>query len=158
MARRVELVDAPRDVLVNLFQLYDHDFSEFTKRAIGDDGRFELQSAYEKAERFVIHVDGELAGFAIVQRDEGVVDPAEEVWWVAEFFVLRKFRRAGVGERVAGMLFASRPGTWEVAQLRSNTAAQAFWRRVVDRYTEGRFEEHDVHGATWDGFVHRFTS
>ncbi len=158
MAQRVELAGAPSDVLANLFQLYDHDFSEFTKRSIGDDGRFRLQSAYEKAERFVIRVDGELAGFAIVLRDEGVIDPAEEVWWVAEFFVLRKFRRAGVGERVAGMLFASRPGTWEVAQLRANTPAQAFWRRVVDRYTEGRFQEHDVSGGSWDGFVQRFTS
>jgi predicted acetyltransferase len=153
----IELVDAPIEVLRNLMQLYDYDFAEFTGRVIGDDGRYRIADySAERFHRNLVRVDGELAGFTIVGRDEGTIDPTEQVWWVAEFFVLRKFRRSGVGEQVARMLFDARPGTWEVGQLRSNTAAQAFWRKVIDRYTDGHYEEHDMTGEPWDGSIQLF--
>lgn len=60
-----------------------------------------------------------------------------------EFFVLRKFRGAGVGERIARQLFDRFRGRWEVQRLARNTPALAFWRKVIGRYTDGRFQESD---------------
>jgi predicted acetyltransferase len=46
-----------------------------------------------------------------------------------------------VGERIARELFDRFPGRWIVEQLVGNEPARAFWRKVVGRYTGGRFDE-----------------
>ena len=60
---------------------------------------------------------------------------------MGEFFVLRKFRRRGVGKQAAHRLFARHPGRWEVRELPSNMPAQGFWRRIIADYTQGDFSE-----------------
>ncbi|HSH79923.1 MAG TPA: hypothetical protein VLA19_15460 [Herpetosiphonaceae bacterium] len=77
---------------------------------------------------------------------------------IAEFFVLRKWRRLGIGRRVAFDLFERFPGGWEIAEERLNAAAQAFWRSIVGEYTGGYFTEVDSHPPAWDGPVQYFRS
>lgn len=61
---------------------------------------------------------------------------------IAEFFILRRYRRSGVGAEAARQIFnALPPGKWVVAQTLTNTPAQRFWRAVIGAYTEGRFSE-----------------
>jgi predicted acetyltransferase len=79
-------------------------------------------------------------------------------WSIAEFFVLPAFRRKKVGERAAGILFARHKGVWHVAELRTNRQAIAFWRKVIGRFTSGRFKEVDLKKDQWDGRVQVFTS
>jgi predicted acetyltransferase len=61
---------------------------------------------------------------------------------VTEFFIMRKFRRPGVGKRAAAGLFQRYPGRWTVRQQVSNPAATAFWRTAI-RYS---FEESEHDG------------
>lgn len=68
---------------------------------------------------------------------------------MAEFFVMRKHRRVGVGREAARQVFAMFPGPWQVRQLQGNDAATAFWRSVVP----GDYQE----AVTADGPVQRFT-
>jgi predicted acetyltransferase len=75
---------------------------------------------------------------------------------MAEFFILRKFRRQRVGERAAVLLFDRFPGRWEVRQRSSNQPATAFWRSAIGRYT--RFEEELIDDERWRGPVQRFAS
>lgn len=97
----------------------------------------------------------QLAGFALhlgksrITGEGGVHD-------VAEFFVLQRYRRAGVGEQTARWLFDRFPGRWEVRQKAENARAIAFWRRVIDRYTGGRFDEEVLADERWRGPVQRF--
>ncbi len=86
-------------------------------------------------QHFIVRVRGRPAGFALV-RELPTVDgaPAREM---AEFFVLRTYRRRGVGTRVARALFARFPGRWEVAVLTRNPARR-FWRGVIRRAAVGR--------------------
>jgi predicted acetyltransferase len=65
-----------------------------------------------------------------------------------EFFVLRKFRRRGVGRRVALDLFARYAGPWRVEQLSGNAPAVLFWRRVIADHTRGRCTER-VRESPW---------
>ena len=58
-----------------------------------------------------------------------------------EFFVMRKYRRIGVGSAFATRLFDMFPGRWEVAEVAPNTNGAAFWRAVIGKYTDGHFEE-----------------
>ena len=161
---RIELVAAgPREerVLDNLMQLYKYDFSEFEHEDVGADGRFPFVgfgSFFAKTDphAYVINVDGNVAGFALAYRDGGLRDPEETTWWMHEFFVMRKYRKCGVGERVATQLFEKLGGTWEIGQIPANVEAQAFWRKIVGRYTGGDFEEFALDDERWRGPVQYF--
>jgi predicted acetyltransferase len=77
---------------------------------------------------------------------------------MAEFFVLRRYRRQGVGERAARAAFGRFPGPWEVRERAGNDAAIAFWRRVIHRHTAGRFQEVTWAGDLWQGPVQSFVA
>jgi predicted acetyltransferase len=96
-------------------------------------------------------------GFALVQPGSYLsADPS--VFDMAEFFVLRRYRRKGVGECVAAWLFDRFAGTWEVREKANHTAAIAFWRRTIGRYTGDRFEDFALDDERWHGQVQRFDS
>lgn len=145
----VELLPAgvnDKPVIANLLQLYLYDFSEFAWWPINEHGLFNypwLDHYWKDPDRtpFLIRVDGELAGFALVHASG---EDGTHVQHLAEFLILRKFRRMGVGETAARSLFDRVPGSWSVAEMDRNVVAQRFWRTVIDRYTGGAFtERHD---------------
>ena len=101
--------EAEFPLLEQLLQLYLHDFSEHADYDVDERGRFSyawLDAYREEPERhaYVIRVDAHPAGFALVRAE----DPVQ----MAEFFVLRKYRRTGVGARAAREIIARRPGRW----------------------------------------------
>jgi predicted acetyltransferase/predicted kinase len=166
---RVELRQGRVDekpIFANLLNLYLHDLSAYTGAGPDADGRFRYHylDAYWPPEGqaegrvpYLIHAEGELSGFVLKTRHSRLRDDASANS-VAEFFVVRTWRRAGVGRRAACALFDLIPGRWEVAQLRHNTAARAFWRSVISDYTDGRFVEHQLADERWDGTVQEFVS
>ncbi len=148
--------------IMALFELYMYDFSEIVDLDVGDDGRFHPPSidAYfddEKGAAFLVRVGGSLSGFVLLSwksRLTGAPDTRD----VAELFVMRRYRRRGVGERVAHELFSRFPGRWEVRQKAENTAAIAFWRSTIARFGDGTFDETVYDDERWRGPVQRFTS
>ena len=73
-----------------------------------------------------------------------------------DFFVMRKYRRSGVGTMLARYCFERFRGRWEVAEMPQNTAAQSFWRRVVGEYTGGRFQDLNLDNEHWRGPIQTF--
>jgi predicted acetyltransferase len=146
--------DATR--LAALLQLYVYDFSEMLGLELDDDGRF-VTPRVDGRLAFLARTSGRLAGFALIQQGSRLSED-RELHDVAEFFVLRRHRRHGVGEAFATRLFARFPGVWEVRQRRENAAATRFWRRVIARYTGGDFEDLELDDARWRGPVQRFVS
>ncbi|MGZ3424438.1 MAG: GNAT family N-acetyltransferase [Polyangiales bacterium] len=151
---------AQHDVLRHLLHLYVYDFSEILGLEIEESGRFAerpVEIYWEDARwhPFFIRAGGRLAGFALVHRGSRLSgDP--EVWDMAEFFVLRKHRRAGVGMEAAHRIFALHPGRWEVRQRSENVAATAFWRRAIGAWASD-FTETLVEDSRWQGPVQHFT-
>jgi predicted acetyltransferase len=147
-------------VLENLMQLYQYDFSEMCGDDCNEQGLFvdeHLPLYWIEPDRFpfLFQVDGKWAGFALVRRMVEIKkDPAP--YSIAEFFIMRKYRRQGVGERAACCLFDRFPGKWHVAEIPENIAAIRFWRRVIAAYTKGQFEE--VIDPDWEGPVQMFIS
>ena len=80
------------------------------------------------------------------------------VWDLAEFFVMRKYRRRGVGSLAARQLFETHRGKWEIRQRLANTPATAFWRRVVGEFSGGKFEETFLDDDRWHGPMQSFES
>ena len=149
--RNIQLVPARRDqlgTLNNLMQLYLHDFSEFYEEEemrVSESGLFELEYSLERYFdkpnfwAYLGRVDGNLCGFVLVSNR--VRHREEAGRYIDEFFVLRAYRRQGIGCSLALQTFNTYRGYWEVAQISANRAASAFWRKVIGEYTNGRYEE-----------------
>lgn len=138
---------ADATLLSNLLELYIHDLSEaFPNVELGPDGRFgygKLALYWSEPEShfpFLIRCDGRVAGFALATRGSPATDEPD-VFDVAEFFVLRRYRRSGVGDRAAALLWNRLPGRWIVRVSEGNTGALAFWRGVIAKYTNGAATE-----------------
>jgi len=130
-------------VLRGLFQFYEYDFSEIEPAIVGDDGRFHHLENAPFEHGYFIRVEGNLAGFALVDRKASRVVEGETVWWMEEFFVMRRHRREGVGEQAAHLVIERHPGVWEVTQTPNNVAATAFWRRVLAPFAYEELEFDD---------------
>jgi len=131
-------------ILANLLELYAHDFSEFRDLQLGADGRFGYSSlplywAEPGRHPFLVRVDGKLAGLVLVKRGSEV-SGNENVWDIAEFFVLRGYRRRGVGTQIAHEVWRRFPGMWEVRVMESNISASDFWAHAISLLTGGAIQ------------------
>src|SRR4051794_28522114 len=106
-SQKVEVVSAAPEhesVLANLFELYAYELSELSELAdlhLGSDGRYGYPSLplYWKEKTrvpFLVTVDGYLGGFALISRGSRITNDSA-VWDIDQFFVLRRYRRLGVG-------------------------------------------------------------
>jgi predicted acetyltransferase len=146
-------VRADEPVLRNLLELYVHDLSEiFPQARVGPDGRFgyaHLPLYFSEPERrfpFLIRAGGDLAGFALAMRGSPATDAPDDLD-VAEFFVLRGHRRAGVGREAAPLLWDRIPGRWVVRCSFANRAGLPFWEGVIGAYTGGAFDARELPGS-----------
>jgi predicted acetyltransferase len=124
--------------LANLLELYAHDFSEFHPLEIGMSGRFGYPSLplyWSEPGRypFLINMAGNLAGFVFVKRGSEVSNNLT-VWDMAEFFVLRGYRRRGIGSQAAHEVWRRFPGPWEVRVMQLNLSAHHFWDHAISAF------------------------
>lgn len=154
----IQVVQANRDqkaVLRQLLELYIYDFTAYIDVDVNDHGCFEynyLDHYWTEPGRYpyLVTVNGRYAGFALIR--EGA--PGQFI--VSEFFIMKKYRKQKIGKYVAHHLFAARPGKWEVNEIEANLPAQAFWRKIIDEYTNGNFQE--IRKAHGKGPVQKFDS
>ena len=142
------------DVLLrNLFEHYCHDMSEWFDVDTGPDGSFSYDTASiwaSEQEVYSARVGTSIAGFAVIGSAAGWLGDigARDVH---EFFVLRKFRRRGVGKQMAALLWDEHPGEWLVRVLEANAPAVLFWRNAVSGYSLGSYQEEQrvIDGRSW---------
>jgi predicted acetyltransferase len=144
--RSVKLIRATfkdHDILFNLAQFYQYDFTEFLPGEVDEEGNFPyINIRYylgSGRQAYLARVDERLAGFALV--DETLPHRGGPGRYISEFFVMRGFRRQGIGRDLAVQLFDAYKGCWEIAEIGPNLPAQAFWRKVIGEYTQGRYQE-----------------
>ncbi len=133
----VSITPAEDDTLItNLFQYYLYDMSEYTGFQPDASGSFAVDNSvtglldyWQEPNHFpyLIRVNEELAGFALVRQfpqGSGQYD-------MGQFFVMRKFKRQGVGSRAFQLCVARHPGPWQTRVLPDNTGALAFWKKTI---------------------------
>lgn len=129
-------------LLANLLELYIHDLSEAFAIEVGADGRFgydRLPTYWAEPDRrfaYVIRNGAAIAGFALACVGSPLSDDPE-VLDVAEFFVLRRHRRLGVGQHAAHLLWDTLPGNWIVRVSTGNPRGLAFWPAAIEAYAPG---------------------
>lgn len=149
----VRLIPATRvhdALLANLLELYIHDFSEFVDIYVGEDGRFgyaHLPEYWSDPGRkaFLVRFGGKWAGFALLLKVEN------NVWDMAEFFVMRRYRRQGVGTEIAEQVWRGCPGLWQIRVRAENAGARKFWKTSIARFAgeAPKASTHQIDGVTW---------
>jgi len=141
---KIELTPATLEeepVVANLLELYAHDFSEFHAIDLDANGKFcypQLPLYWREPNRypFMVRVDGKLAGLVLL-RQEAEPSTNEMVWDLAEFFVVRGYRRRGIGTRIAHHLWNRFPGRWQVRVMVANRSALQFWEQATALFAGG---------------------
>ena len=145
--------------LYRMLELYQHDLSDIWDQDLDVHGEFgyALDRFWESPDcwPYVFLIEGKLAGFALV--DVKVRIPGDD-FWMDQFFVMKKYRRQGIGKMAAAAVFDLHRGRWQIGQMAENLAAKAFWRQVIGAYTRERFVEEQLTSGWWHGYVQRFTS
>ena len=140
-----------------MLELYQYDLSDIWPQDADTHARYGYNlEPYRRDDRFGAHValeGSQYAGFALVSP---AAVTRQQGSWMEQFFVLRRYRRTGLGGALARHALQSHPGPWEVGQMASNVAAQAFWRKVIGAHTRGEYLEVQVTEGWWQGTVQQF--
>lgn len=75
---------------------------------------------------------------------------------VAEFFILRGFRREGIGRAAFRQITRMFPGPWVVKVLDEYEDALEFWERVIQEVVEGEIKKEWKHDGERAWIVFRF--
>jgi predicted acetyltransferase len=140
--------DADRPVIERLLELYLYDLAEVHSFPIGPDGRYR----YERLDEFWHHPyllfsGDDIAGFALV-IERCPITGREPCFFMAEFFVLRPYRRRGFGTEAARKVLAAHRGLWHVAVMATNPPAMSFWQKLAAPFRgEARHLTHE--GEAW---------
>ncbi len=133
-----------KSVFIQMMELYNYDFSEFSDDDINEYGYFgysRIDDYWNDEDRypFFIRVDGKLSGLVLVRSCCEYIDLSEP-HNIAEFFIMKKYRRRGIGKQVAKKIFDMFTGGWEVSIWANNLPAQKFWKQIINEYTNGKYD------------------
>ena len=117
-------------MLLNLWQLYMADLSEFRESSVTVNGqyrddRMRTYFAYDEHWAYQIMHQGELAGFALIRKSE------PETYLIGEFFILSDFRKRGVGTAAVTEILRKFNGNWQIPFQTENSKAAKFWRQTI---------------------------
>jgi predicted acetyltransferase len=143
--RRVQVQPAQlqdKAVIRQFLEFNAYEFSRFDGADLDPHGRFGyrfLDHYWTEPDThpFLITVDARLAGTALLRAG-----PPHSM---AEFLVMPKYRRTGVGTAAARQVFARFAGEWEVHEVPGNAVAVEFWREAIPAPFS---EAHDDQGMT----------
>ena len=151
----IKVAESEKSVLRNLMELYAYDFSEFDGEDVNEHGLFgytyfDYYWTEETRDPFFVKVDGRLAGFILV-NEYCYVAKEPRTKSIAEFFIMRKYRRKGIGKLAARQVLDKFPGKWEVIQHGGNQPSIRFWEEVIHEYTDGDFAREKAKTEWWEG-------
>lgn len=129
-----------KEVLKNLIQFSEYDFSEFVDSDVKEDGKYEydyIDNYFCEEDRNVVFIKerGYYVGFAMINSHTCYLKE-EGIFCVAEFFIMKKYRKKGYGKKLINYLFGNYKGKWELFVHNSNSIGQKFWSIVIHEYTD----------------------
>lgn len=122
-----------KHILENLMSLYLHDLSEFADDLkIDVNGKFqydglELYITKDELKPYFIYLEDNIVGFVLVNKGKYASKGID--FLVHEFFILKSFRRKGIGAIAIKKLINDNKGKYEVMQLVNNKTAINFWNK-----------------------------
>lgn len=137
---QIELVPAQAEqlpLIANLYQFYAYESSDWEQEDVETDGRFyihepHLQRYWQESgwSANLILADGLIAGFLLIEQSEL---PGLDVPEFADLFILKRYRRRGIGRALAQQVIGnSQP--WLLRYYQQDEVAQAFWQRLLSEW------------------------
>lgn len=148
--RNIQLIPAQAkdlSIVQNMVQFYIYDMSTYLGRMNGwemnESGQYDgidisLYWKEKDHHPFIIRVDDELAGFALINKKGS---SAEVDWNMGEFFISHRFQKQGIGKNIAFQCFDQFEGTWEVMVIPGNDGAYSFWNTIINLYTSSNYQK-----------------
>ncbi|MCO7190861.1 MULTISPECIES: hypothetical protein [unclassified Pseudoalteromonas] len=131
-------------IYYNLAQAYEAEFSPLTDKSPGPDGVFALDTLLEGNVRgYLCYVNKTPVGLAAIAQHQ------EREFEVCEFYIVPRFRKAGLGARFARAIWANSPGLWTIKQIAGADYATQFWRRAIAQAGIEEMEEDTYHDPYW---------
>jgi predicted acetyltransferase len=132
----------------NMARFYVYDMSrycgfisdewEFPKNGLYESHDFKKYFIDKTREAFLVKIEDELAGFVLLNKTGALPDTE---WNMGEFFIIAKFQGKGIAREIANQIWKTHPGKWEVSVIPENERALIFWRKTINHFTEGNYQE-----------------
>lgn len=143
---KIELVDISineKNKLINILEKYIFEASSYDLSDFNEDGLYtypclEYYWNEEGRHAYWILYNGLTAGFALISKHRDGRLASD--WTMAEFCIIPKFRRAGIGKTAFNKIVAMHKGVWEVQYHPNNATGKAFWHGVIDELTGGEYD------------------
>lgn len=134
----IELIPTEPDdieVIANLYQFYAYESSDWEFQDVEENGRFYVHE--DHLVRYwqdpdwsanLLRVNGEIAGFVLIERSEV---PGIDALELADIFILKRYRRKGIGRALMGQVLMGGHENWLVRYYPQDDVADAFWNKVM---------------------------
>lgn len=139
--------------LVNLSQLFIYELSRFgypfemLPNGIFKRGKLKKYLYEETRSARFIKIYDEIAGFVLINQ---ICYSRSSNHNLAEFFILAKFQRSGIGSQIAHKIWDMQPGVWEVMTLPYYTPGVEFWDFAISTYVGNGGYQKEIHEVTFD--------
>jgi predicted acetyltransferase len=144
--------------LQQMLELYQYDISDIYLQDTDSEAKYGYKlERYKLDGRFCAYValeSSQYIGFALVAPAAVTLN---EGTWMEQFFITKRYRRSGAGRALALHAIQNHPGPWEIGQMPTNYAAQAFWRKVIATAFAETFVELQVTEGWWKGVIQQFS-
>jgi predicted acetyltransferase len=134
----IQLVPASTEqitLISNLYQFYAYESSDWEQEDVETDGRFYVRQEYLQLywqrpdwSAQLILLDGFVAGFLLIERSEL---PGVNALEFADLFILKKYRRQGIGRALVEQVMLSNPQPWVISYYRQDPLAGPFWQSLL---------------------------
>lgn len=140
---RSNITPSAKVQIYRLLQFSEYDFSEYIGTDLNENGEFAYAHFADYCtdpdrKMYLLKINGHPAGFAFVNH-VAYACKESDVLCIAEFFIMKKYRKQGYGRLLAHHIFDALKGKWEVFQMQSNVAAGLFWEKVIAGYTHNAY-------------------
>lgn len=142
---KYNITDIVKRQIYKLLQFSEYDFSEYIGSDLNVYGEFEYEHYEdyfidEKRKIYLLKINNNLAGFAFINNISYQLNNDDNILCVAEFFIMKKYRKKGYGRILAKYIFDTLNGKWEVFQMKNNTIAGIFWDNIIKDYTKNNYK------------------
>lgn len=134
----IEVKIEHKNLLWNLLQKYLYELSDVYGDDIEDDGNYSYDyfenyfNLEENREALIFRYDDKIIGFCMI-NDHSFNENSIN-YSMAEFSIVPKYRKNGLGKRAISKVLSQRKGKWQIKYSLDNPTAQKFWENVLSDY------------------------
>ncbi len=145
MLQIYNITKSDRNILQILLQEYLSEMSLYYNDIRADENwiypykYFENYFTDKDREWFILKIDGEVAGFCLI--NEFIILAEKWAKAIAEFYIKKEYRKQWLWKQSAYKIFEKYIWMREVRQWINNIPAQRFWEKIINEYTDWKYDK-----------------